>query len=285
MWPWVIATIAAWQAFTVGPFPRSKSGHVRAIWAAEVAEPVWIAPSFANLALTGYDGETLAGDVDLWAAEGLDPRTCVPEIVWDSRDKHGARVDHPPKLVQGPNHGWRASWHFETAVANAPAVLAATAFVFCPIDADHEQPPWGATFTSIEMVIAGPSAKTAFCKKPLPKGATSPRLRLEGHHSFEIGFACGVLPRTRGHAIVDDCTGNVLLSLDALGKDTYASAPGTGNPLDERELRAFTSGGPACTQFSIRGFDAKNDRAWQLAIQKLGARLVFAASRDDIIFD
>ncbi|MGE5184690.1 MAG: hypothetical protein ACM31C_21610 [Acidobacteriota bacterium] len=280
---WLIAAVAAWQAFTVGPFSTSKSGHIRAFWAASVPEPTWVADTFAGLELTGYDGTTLAGDVDLWTAEGLDPRKCVPEVVWDSPGHRGARVDHPPKLARGTGHGWHAIWHFETEVENPPAVLSATAFVFCPIDEAHEQPPWGATFTSLDTRIAGPNAKRAYCSKhPQPTERT--HFHITGLHTFDAAFACGVLPRVHGRDLVDDCQGDVLLSLDALGAATVAHALPAGTPLDDGELQPYVAGSQVCTRITLDGrFDAKADRAWQAAMNKLGKRLAGAWTREGMI--
>ncbi len=282
MWSWLIATVAAWQAFTVGPFQTSKSGHTRAFWAADVVEPTWVKDTFAGFALSGFDGTTFAGDVDLWAAAGLDPMKCVPEVIWDSQAHRGARIDHPPRLEQGVRGGWHAIWHFETEIQDAPAVLSATAFVFCPIDREHEQPPWGATFTSTESVIAGPAAKQAYCSKlgTVSGGLGAPSLA--GHRTMEVGFACGVLVRLRGRELVDDCTGDLLLALDALGPKTTTYARKTGEPIDDEELRRFQSGNGECRRITLALFDPGADKAWKAALKKLGKRVLFAFSRDGI---
>jgi hypothetical protein len=283
MWSWLIATVAAWQAFTVGPFRTSKSGHTRAFWAADVAEPTWVANTFAGFAFAGFDGTALAGDVDLWAAEGLDPMKCVPEVIWDSRANHGARIDHPPRLEQGAGHGWHAIWHFETDVKDAPAVVSATAFVFCPIDREHEKPPWGATFTSTEAVIAGPKAKQAYCAKLGGSKQDIGTSSLTGKRTMELAFACGVLVRQRGRDLVDDCTGDVLLALDTLGPKTTAYASKTGTPLQDEELRRYLGGSGECARITLALFDPSTDRVWQAALKKLGKRVLFAFSRDGMI--
>jgi len=283
MWSWLIATVAAWQAFTVGPFQTSKAGHIRAFWAADVPEPTWVADSFAGLAFIGFDGTTLAGEVDLWAAAGLDPMKCVPEVIWDSRAHRGARIDHPPKLEQGARGGWHAIWRFETEVKDAPAVLSADAFVFCPIDRAHEQPPWGATFTSIDTVIAGPNAKQAYCAKLGTSSSGIDMSSVTGKKTMELAFACGVLVRQRGRELVDDCTGEVLLALDTLGPKTEAYAPKTGTPVDDEELRRFLGGSGECARITLAKFDTAADRAWRAALKKLGKRVLFAFSRDGMI--
>jgi hypothetical protein len=282
MWTWVLAVVAAWQSFSADPFKTVKSGHIRAFWAADVPEPTWIKDTFAGLGLRSYDGEALGGEVDLWAGAGLDPMKCVPEVIWDSQGKHGARVDHPPRLERGANGGWHAFWAFEAKPSPAPAVLSATAFVFCPIDADHEKPPWGATFTSGDMVIPGPKAKDAYCaRKPRDPYKGGMKLAsLAGKRTMEVAFSCGVLVRLKGRDLVDECKGDVVLSLDALGANTKAYAEAAGATLSDDELRRFQGRSDECHRITLTGFDTKQQKAFDAAIKRLGERVIYVGSRD-----
>ncbi len=153
-----------------------------------------------------------------------------------------------------------------------------------PIDDAHEQPPWGATFTSLDTRIAGPNAKQTYCSKLAPPAGGAVHFHITGLHTFEAAFACGVLPRVHGRALVDECQDDVVLSLDALGKATAVHAPDAGAPLDEDELRSFVEGANACTSITLDGtFDDKADRAWQAAMKRLGRRLVQAWTREGML--
>jgi hypothetical protein len=274
----VVIALAAWQSFATSPFRETFSGHTRALWAKGPPEPAWVADTFAGLSLASYDGKTLAGEVDLWAGAGLDVRKCAAEVVYDVRGKRGVRFERPTRIEDGRH----ALWTFHAEIDGAPPpVLAATAFVFCPIDAAHVTPPWGATLMSIEMVIAGPHAKDTYCKQ---LGASDTALGIgspAGKHTFDLGFACGVMPRVRGHDLVDDCHGDVLVSLDALG--TTASAPATGGALTDEELRHFVAGSAECARVALSGFGPHADAVWRAAVKRMGKRLLFAFSRDGMI--
>lgn len=283
MLTWLLAATAAWQAFAAGPFKTTLAGHIRAYWAAGVPEPAWVKDTFAGLAISGYDGKTLRGEVDLWAGLGLDPKTCAVEIIYDLHGKRGARLGRPTKLEAGAGGGVHAFWAFTADVDPSPQVFATTAFVFCPIDHAHETPPWGAMFTSIEMIAAGPKAKDEYCKQLGTSSALSGAGDLAGKTTMDLGFACGVLPRVRKRELVDDCRGDVLISLDALGKKTTVSAPASGTPPGDEELRHLLGGSGECARLTLEGFDPAARRAWKAAVKQMGKRLLFAFSRDGMI--
>src|SRR5882724_5638649 len=107
MLAWVLF-LAAWQTFAPDPFTTVYSGHIRAYWAKDVPEPPWVKDTFAGLAITGYDGKTLTGEVDLWVGPGLDPKQCAAEVIWDNPGKRGVRVETPTRVElnkpTGPVH-------------------------------------------------------------------------------------------------------------------------------------------------------------------------------------
>jgi hypothetical protein len=280
---WLLAAAAAWQTFAVGPFKTTLSGHTRAFWAAGVSEPTWVKDTFAGLAIHGYDGKTLTGEVDLWAGVGLDPKTCAVEIIYDTPGKRGIRVGRPTKLEAGAGGGLHAFWAFTADVDPSPEIFAATAFVFCPIDRAHEKPPWGAVFTSIEMIAAGPKAKDALCKKLGTSSSISGSGDVAGKKTLELAFACGVMPRVRGRELVDECRGDVLISLDTLGPQARAWAPAAGTPPVDEELRRFLGGSGECARITLDSFDPTTSRAWKAAVKQMGKRLLFAFSRDGMI--
>jgi hypothetical protein len=275
--------VDAWQAFAVGPFKTMRSGGVRAFFAADVPEPTWVKDTFAGLSLAGYDGSTLTGEVELWSGAGLDPMKCAVEVIWDDHAKRGVRVDHPPQLAQGTAGGWHARWRFEASVSHPPAILSAAAFVFCPIDDAHERPPWGASFSSLEAVAAGPKAHDAYCaQKPKDPDNNMQFGTLAGKRTMDVAFACGVLVRMKGRDLVDDCKGDVLFSLDMLGPATTTTAAATGGAISDEELGHFMAGSSECARLTLTGFDAKNQRAWDAAIKRLGQRVIYVGSRDGI---
>jgi hypothetical protein len=279
----VLAALAAWQSFAPGPFRTQFSGHIRATWAKDVPEPTWVADTFAGLALKSYDGKTLVGEVELWAAMGLDVKQCVAEVVYDVRGKRGIRTGRPSRIEPGAPGGAHAFWAFTAEVEPSLPILSASAYVFCPIDAAHVNPPWGATFSTIESVMAGPKGKAQYCAK---LGTPSVKLgvsELSGHQTYDVGFACGVLPRLRKRELVDECTGDVLFSLDALGAHTTASASPSGTPLDDEELRKYFGGSGECDRIQLSGFDKDVERAWQAAVKRMGQRMLFGFSRDGMI--
>ncbi len=274
---------AAWQAFEVGPFRTSKC-RGRSCWAAGVAEPSWIEPTFANLSFAPFDGKTLAGEVEMWAAPGFDPHDCALEVIWDDGAKRGVRVPAPDRIThaQGTTN---VVWAFSTPVGDLP-IAHATGFVFCPIDAAHRDPPWGVAFDTIEMVAPGPGAKAEVCRQLRAERSPMIDTDLPGHKTFDLSFACGSLIRLAGRDLVDDCTGAVLLSLDALGADVTAGAPAAGAPPGDEELRAFVGGGGTCGRVGLAAphrFAAGTRAPFEAFVRAAGPRLVGAWSRDGMI--
>ena len=64
----------------------------------------------------------------------------------------------------------------------------------------------------------------------------------------EEAEAESVVPAER---LVDDCRGDVLLSLDALGPKATTGAPPPGTPPDDEELRRFIGGGNECRRLAF----------------------------------
>jgi hypothetical protein len=143
----------------------------------------------------------------------------------------------------------------------------------------RSSPPWGVTISSIPMVAAGPNARGEICSHPRAAGERDVWDHLAARRSFELGFACGVLPALRGGALVDDCTGEVMLELAPLGLAVSAPAPGA--PLDETLLRNYLGGHTECARLFVTNV-AATQPALDAAFARLGAKLTAAISREGL---
>jgi hypothetical protein len=267
----------AWQSFQGW---RVTCGAERACWSADGPTPAWVRSSFAGLTITSYDGTNFSAEVDLWAAPGLDVQHCAAELLWDVPAKRGARRDSPTRIEPGPPA--HAFWQLSARVAPAPPIFPATAFVFCPIDAAHVSPPEGVYFSTIEQVAASPRARDAYCARVARSQSALQDLELAHRHTVTIGFACGVMPRLRGRDLIDDCSGDVLLALDALGAATHGWAASSGTPLTDEELRHFVTA-DSCATVVLADFDPARQRTFDAAIARLGPRVVSVISLDGMI--
>jgi len=260
----------------------------RASWPADLPQPPWVEGTFVNLELTSFDGKLLTGNVHMWARPGLDPNTCAVEVVWDTNAKQGVRLGGLPDIKWNPGGPNEVTWNLSTPIATSPrrSVIAASAFVFCPFNNAHVDRPWGVDFTSIEMLVGGPEARTAYCKQLRRGDAPAVSTKLAGHHTFDLRFACGALVRLRGRELVDECRGDVLLSLDALGTGVdVGGLQQAGVPLQDEELRGMASRGGSCATAYLRAepkFGAAADRAFATFLKQAGARLAYAQSRDGL---
>jgi hypothetical protein len=279
----------AWQSFATGPYSRMQSSG-RAAWPADLPQPPWVEGTFVNLELTSFDGKLLTGNVHMWARPGLDPNTCAVEVVWDSNAKQGVRLGGLPDIKWNPGGPTEITWKLSTPVKTSasvprPSVIEASTYVFCPFNNAHVDRPWGVHFNSIEMVVAGPDARTAYCKQVRRGGErVSGWTKLAGHHTFDLRFACGALVRLRGRELVDECRGDVLLSLDALGKGVdVGGLQQAGVPLQDGELRGLVSHSSGCTTAYLRAepkFGPAADRVFATFLKQAGARLEYAQSTD-----
>lgn len=268
--------VPAALAFAVRP-GRMLAGHTRASWPLDLPEMPWIANTFVNLGLERFDGERLAGAVDLYAAPGLDPRRCSVEVVWGRRA--GVALRGAPAIERIDDRvGTRATWRFRARVDGAPVAVKATAYVFCPNDT---------MFYSIESVAGGPAIRDAYCKELRrdPKRSAGPG-GLAGARTYELAFACGVLVRQNGRALVDACRKDTLVSLDALGAGPTAVAPAEGTDVTDEELRRWFSGATECARIHLVGaptFPATAEQPYAELVKRAGARLLDAFSRDGMI--
>lgn len=78
------------------------------------------------------------------------------------------------------------------------------------MDAAHRDPPWGVDFSTIDAVAAGRGAHELYCSELRRDASPSVNTDIAGHHTFDLQFACGSLPRLRGRALVDACRGDVM---------------------------------------------------------------------------
>jgi hypothetical protein len=276
---------AAWQAFAVGPFSESRTGNIRASWAANRPKPSWVEATFADLGITQFDGTSLRGELSMWVGNGLDPRDCAAEVVWDDREHLGIRLSAPPELERARGALAHAVWYFRVDLNPSRPIVAAHAFVFCPVDAAHREPPWGVDFSTIDAVAAGRGAHELFCSELRRYPSPSVSTDIAGHHTFDLQFACGSLPRVRGRELVDECRGDVLLSLDDLGTNVIAGVPAVGAPLQDGELRSFIAGDTICSRMGLAAkpsFGAAAQTAFKAFVERAGPRLEIAGTRDGI---
>lgn len=251
-------------------------GHTRASWPLDLPEMPWVANTFVNMSLESYDGVSVVGTVEVYAAPGLDAKTCTPEVVWDSQRKRGVQLRDAPTIVEvDPSVGTRAMWRFRSPVDGAPPGVKATAFLFCPNDV---------MFYSIEMIAPGPTMRDAYCKDlrrdphRLAGGAPT-----SSNHTFDLLFTCGTLVRLRGRELVDECRGDTLISLDALGTGITAHAPASGTPPTDEELRRYYGGSSVCAEVHLVGAPTFPDTAkpaFDAFAKRAGDRLHSAFSRD-----
>ncbi|MDX2093627.1 MAG: hypothetical protein SFX73_37655 [Kofleriaceae bacterium] len=268
--------VAAWQTFANRPSATVAAGRTRASWPADRPEPAWVANTHANLALSSFDGKVLTGEVEMWAGLGVDPAQCNVEIIWDAQRKRGARLTAPPAATFHPGVGTNAIWRFTVPVSPALPMLEATAFVFCPGDV---------MFTSIHMVRPGPRAKATYCKalraEPTPTPIVTPRL--ERHETYQLLFACGAMIRLRGRELIDECRGDVLGSLDALGTSVTIDAPLEGTALTDTELYSWFAGNTHCSDLTLRSqgaFSPQANAPFAALLKRAGKRLLEGFSRD-----
>lgn len=274
--PIVDEAAPATLAFVVKP-GRSLMGHTRASWPLDLPEMPWVANTFVNLSLDSYDGRSVVGSVEMYAAPGLDARTCTVEVLWDSHAKNGVQLRGAPAIENvDPRIGTHATWRFRARISGTPPAAKGTAFVFCPNDV---------MFYSIEMVVAGPKTRVAYCKTPL--ASKKPDDGMIGRNkTFDLMFACGALIRIKGRDIVDECRGDTLLSLDALGPGVTASAPPAGAPITDEELRHWSAGGSWCSEVHLAATPSFTDAArapFAAFAKRAGGRLVNAMTRDGMI--
>lgn len=262
---------------------RYLSGATRASWPLDLPEMPWLKNTFVNMSLDSYDGTRAIGTVELYAAPGLDPNKCTIEILWGLQSKAGVHLSGPP-TIENPNEpsGMHGVWRFRSPVTNTPPVAIAMAFAFCPNDV---------TFTSIEMFVAGPAAHDAFCKQLGADPHRTPDGTLVGTRRYDLAFACGTLVRLRGRDLVDDCRGDTLVSLDALGAaktapDGIGGIPTTGSPLTDTEMRRWNGGGSECTRLTIAGsptFPESARQPYADFVKRAGPRLLDGYTRDGMI--
>ncbi len=261
-------TAPATRTFDARP-GRSLAGHTRASWPLDLPEMPWVANTFVNMSLDGYDGAHVSGTVELYAAPGLAARQCTVEVVWDAPGKRGVQLRAAPAIVPVDDRiGTRATWRFRAPVPNAPPAVKASAYVFCPNDV---------MFYSIEMIAPGPGMRDAYCKDlrrdPTRLADGSP----VGAKSFDLAFACGALIRLRGRELVDECRGDTLLTLDALGTGTTTTAPVAGTPITDEELRRLYGGGAECARIEIAApttFPTSAKQPFAAFAKRAGERLV-----------
>lgn len=265
-------------AFVVKP-GRSLVGHTRASWPLDLPEMPWVANTFVNMSLDSYDGRAVVGTVEMYAAPGLDARTCTVEVLWNTHAKNGVQLRGAPAIKNlDPHVGTHATWRFRTRIPGTPPAAKGTAFAFCPNDV---------MFYSIEMIAPGPQIRAAYCKelrrdregfsvgKPVLRGKT-----------FDMQFACGTLPRLKGRTLVDECRGDTLLTIDALGKDVTAFAPAAGTGPTDEELRRWYGGSTSCARVKLSSpteFAASANKPFAAFVKRAGARLRSALSRDGMI--
>ncbi len=250
---------------------RTAMGHTRASWPIDLPEMPWVRDTFVIMSLDSFDGERVTGTVGLYASPGLDPEQCTVEVLWDSQKKQGVQLRGAPDLERiDDRFGMRAEWRFRSRVHGAPPAVKATAFVFCPNDV---------MFYSIDMVVPGPAMRDTYCanlRRRPPLGVAS---RLVGQRTVDLVFACGVLVRQRGGDLVDECRGDVLVSLDAIG--ATASAPAAGTSVTEEELRRWFGDDAECARITLTGpFPETARQPYADFVTRAGARLLDAFSRD-----
>ncbi len=270
-------TAPATLAFVVKP-GRSLAGHMRASWPLDLPEMPWVANTFVNIALDGFDGARVTGTVDLYAAPGLDARQCTIEVLWGSPVTLGVQLRGAPAIENIDDRiGTHARWRFRASITGAPPAVNATAYAFCPNDV---------MFYSIEMVAPGPAMRDTYCKNL----RRDPRRRADGNpvgkRTFELAVACGALIRLRGRDLVDECRGDTLVSLDALGPDVTSDAPAAGTPITDEELRRWYGGGAECARIGLASpstFPASAKQPFADFAKRAGDRLLDAFSRDGMI--
>ncbi len=256
---------------------RQLSGAIRATWPLDLPEMPWLKNTFTNMSLDSYDGAHVVGTVELFAAPGLDPRACTIEVLWGLQSKAGIQLAGSPTIEHPKDpSGAHAIWKFRAAIAGKPPVAEAIAFAFCPN---------GVTFSSIEVFSAGPKARDAYCKIKIDPSRADDGM-IGANQTFDLMFACGALIRLRGRDLVDECRGDTLLSLDALGPDVTASAPAAKTPMTDGEISQWRSGGSWCAQVHLAAkpsFPASARAPFAAFAKRAKGRLVNAFSRDGMI--
>jgi hypothetical protein len=255
---------------------RSLMGHTRASWPLDIPEMPWVRNTFANLSLDSFDGERVTGAIDMYAAPGLDAKQCTVEVLWDSQKKQGVQLRGAPSIEPIDDRiGSRAQWRFRARVDGAPPAVRATAYVFCPNDV---------MFYSIEMVAPGPNIRDVFCKDLRRDKNRQPGGTLVGNRTFDLAFACGVLVRQRGRDLVDECRGDVLVSLDSIG--ATGTAPVSGTSVTDEELRRWYGGGSECVRIQLSGSPTFPESArlpYADFVKRAGDRLLDTYTRDGMI--
>lgn len=250
---------------------RMLSGG-RATWPLDLPEMPWLKNTFANLSLDEYDGNHVIGTVELFAAPGLDPKACTIELLWGLSSKVGIQLRGAPS-IETHDSGSRATWRFRAVIPGAPPAANAMAWAFCPNDV---------TFSSIEMFAPGPKMRAAYCKTKLASNKPDDGM-IGTQRTFELRFACGALIRLKGRDLVDECRGDTLLSLDALGSNVTAGALAAGTPLSDDEIRRWHSRSASCSEVHLvahPSFTAGARAPFAAFAKRAGGRLVHAMSRD-----
>ncbi len=268
--------IPAWQSFATAP-ERSSIDR---------PQPAWARRTSVGLTLLTFDGKTVTGRVIVVAPPGLDATTCAVEVVWDVAAKYGIRLMAPP-VISGPGgpEGTRGTWEFSSQITTYQAGVKAAAWVFCPLNNAHIDRPWGVTFSTGETVVAGPHAQEVYCKELRQQPVGHFDATIEGRATVDLGFACGALIRKRGRQLIDECRGDVLVSLDALPGVTAVVDP-EGTPLRIDELQAWMSQSSRCDSVKLIGnpkIGAGAAKGYAMMRKRAGTRLVSATSSDGMI--